>query len=412
MAIDFNFPRSYPMMTSQSEPGVQARDLVDARFLYLTDLAEDFIDKFNESVDQMEGILSPIVVDDISASGVEVPELGGDIPSFTDTFTKEFSAELADFEVSYVEPDGKPDSALAEWEEGTINLESEFIDKVAFWLTSGEPAIPVAILNDIYNAAELQLDEKRNEAILLEESKVASRNFEIPAGVADAKIMQIEREYGKSSAELSASLAGKNMELTQANFHKAVDVAQAYITAAKDYIVKRNEAKIQWYSAAIDAWVKQVDAAIKVIEAKVAAFNGQVEAYKAKATAYQTEAGVFESRVKAYTALVEGLKAKYETLAETIKMRVEVFKAESQAEIEEAKLKVQAQISQNSLAENILASKAGMYSQMTSSAFGGVHVQASMSSNHSTGQSVSFGYSYGESVSEQHSESQSVSIEG
>lgn len=410
MAVTFNLPRNIGWLTSQAEPGVQARTLVDERFDAVASLVEGAKDEFDASIAAMNQSLSPIVVNEIAVAGITVPDLGGDIPTFSGVFDKTFTATLDDFDVVYVEPEGNPDASLVEWEDGTISLELELVGKLATWLTTGETAIPDAIVAQIYEASEIQLDEKRAESINLEESKVAARGFEIPGGVAANKVIQIEREYGKAVAELSANLASKNMELTQANFQHTTDIAERYISAAKNYIVQKNLAKVQWYTAAVDAWIKQVDAAIKVIDAKVSAFMGQVEAYKAKATVYSTEAEVFNTSVGAYVALVEGLKARISAIAESVKMQVQVFQVESSVAIEEEKLKVQAQIANQELVQKIAESQSNLHAQMVASGLSAMHVQASISSSHGTEQDVKYSYSYGESMDEKHSESQTLNI--
>lgn len=404
MAINFNLPKSIPWITQQVEPGVQARTLVDAQFDSVAALVEDSRTDFAESIAAMNASLSPIVVGELAIAGITVPDLGGDIPTFTGTFDKTFTATLDEFDVEYVEPGGKPDSALAAWEDGTISLEPELIDKLAYWLLSGESAIPEALATQIYDAAVTRLDEERAFAVTKIESEVAARGWAIPGGVAANQRAQIEREFAKGAAELSASIANKDMELTQANFHKAIEVAERYVSAARDYIVKKNLAKVQWYSEATRAWVSQVDAAIKVIDAKVAAFKGKVEAYTAQAMTYKTEAEVFDSTVKAYSALVDGLKAKYEAIATTVEMKVKVFQTESAAAIEEEKLKVQAQTANQALAQKIAETQSNLHAQMVASGLSAMHVQASISASHGTGQDVGFRYSYGESMSEQHEE--------
>lgn len=405
MAVTFNLPKSIPWITQQVEPGTQARTLVDERFDSIAALVEDSRLDFASAIAAMNASLSPIVVNELAIEGITVPDLGGDIPTFTGTFDATFTATLDDFDVEYVEPGGKPDSSLAEWEDGAVSLEPELVDKLAVWLGDGESAIPEALAAQIYNAAVTRLDEERSFAVAKLESETAAKGWAIPGGVATNQRAQIEREYAKGAAELSASIANKDMELTQANFHKAVEVAERYVTAARDYLVRKNLAKVQWYTAATDAWIKQVDAAVKVIDAKVAAFNGKVEAYKAKAMTYKTEAEVFDSSVKAYMALVEGLKARIEAIAETVKMQVQVFQVESTAAIEEEKLKVSAQTANQALAQKIAEAQSNLHAQMVASGLSAMHVQASISASHGTGQDVGFRYSYGESMSEGHSES-------
>ena len=405
MAVTFKLPKSIPWITQQSEPSVSARTLVDERFDTIVALTDQAKIDFDAAMAKMTESLSPIVVNDLDIHGITVPDLGGDIPSFTGVFDKTFTATLEDFEVVYVEPEGKPDPTGKEWEDGVIALEPELITKVASWLVSDKTAIPDGILQQIYEAAVIQIDEAQSFAILKLESDVAARGWELPSGVLANQRLQIEREYAKSITELSGNLAGKNMELTQANYHKAVEIANAYVSAAQDYIVKKNMAKIQWYSAAVDAWIKQVDAAIKVIDAKVAAFNGQVEAYKSRATVYKTEADVFDSTVRAYAAMVDGMKAKIEAIAETVKMQVHVFQVESNAMIEEERLKVQAQSANQNLAMSLAQSQSQLHAQMVASGLSAMHVQASVSASHGTGQDVGFRYSYSEGMGENHSES-------
>lgn len=410
MAVTFSLPRSLAWIGTQAEPGVQARTLVDERFDAVAAMVGDAKTDFDASIEAMNNSLSPIAVNALSVEGIDIPDLGGDIPDFTGTFDKVFTATLDEFDVSYIEPEGKPDSTGVVWEDTTISLETELIGKLAVWLSDGETALPNALVTQIYNSAELQLDEKRAEAISIEESKTASRGFDIPAGVAANRVVQIEREYGKAAAELSASIANRNTELTQANFHKAIEIAERYIAAARDYNIKKNLAKIQWYSEAVRAWVSQVDAAIKVIDAEVAAFRGKVEAYTAQATVYKTEADVFDSTVRAYAALVDGLKTKYQTVAMGLDLQIKAFQVETTAAIEEEKLNVEAQKANQSLAQRIAEAQSNLHAQVMSSGLSAMHVQASISSSHSTGQDVSYSYSYGEQMSEQHSESQSTSI--
>lgn len=409
MSVSFRLPRSIPWIAEQVEPGTQARTLVDERFDAIASLVEVSRLEFDESIEAMNASLSPIIVNELAIAGITVPDLGGDIPTFTGVFDKTFTATLDEFDVAYVEPGGKPDSSMAEWEEGSISLETELVDKLAYWLLSGESAIPEALVAQIYSAAVTRLDEERNFAVLKLESETAAKGWAIPGGVAVNQRAQIEREFAKGAAELSASIANKDMELTQANFHKAIDVAERYVSAARDYIVKKNLAKVQWYSEATRAWVSQVDAAIKVIDAKVAAFKGKVEAYTAKAMTYKTEAEVFDSTVKAYSALVEGMKARYEAIATTVEMKVKVFQTESAAAIEEEKLKVQAQTANQALAQKIAETQSNLHAQMVASGLSAMHVQASISASHGTGQDVGFRYSYSEGMDENHSESITLS---
>ena len=103
-------------------------------------------------------------------------------------------------------------------------------------------------------------------------------------------------------------------------------------------------------------------------------------------------------------ALVDGLKAKYEAMATTVDMQVKVFQAETTAAIEEEKLRVEAQTANQSLAQKIAESQSNLHAQMVASGLSAMHVQASISSSHGTGQDVKYSYSYGEDMRESHEE--------
>jgi hypothetical protein len=410
MAVEFSLPRGITFNTSQSEPGVQARSIVDERFDVVSAFVNSAKAEFDNALEEMQSALSPIAVGEIEASGIVVPELGADIPAFTATFDATFDASIRDFTVEYVEPEGKPIGTMPEWEEGEVELRVPFVEAVVGWLTSESSAVPASVEAQIYDAAITRLSEEFNSAVLDYESSVSDRGFEVPTGVADARLLQLNGEYIKGAADLSARLAEKNIELTQQNKHKAGELAVQYIGIAQDYIVARNTARLTFYKGQFETWIAQVEAAVKIVEAKVSAFLGEVEAYKAQAAVYQSQASVYETEVRAYIGTVEGIKARISAIAESIKMQVSVFEVETRAAIEEEKLKVEAQIATNNLVERIAEARGNLQAQIVASGLSALHVQASISSSHNTGQSVGFSYSYGEQLSEQHSESQSISI--
>ena len=410
MSISFKLPRNIGWVTGQEEPGVQARSLVDERFDAVAELVASAKTEFDDAVTAMSQSISPIVVASLADSGITVPDLGVEIPAFTGVFDKTFVATRPEFDVVYVEPGDKPDASLAAWEDATFSLEPELVDKVAEWIAGGSSAIPAAVAQSIYEAAIIRVDEARALAVAKAESDVAARGWELPSGVLVNQKAQIEREYAKGISEISGKIAERDMELTQANMHKAAELASAYVGAAMDYVVKKNTAKMQWYTAAVEAWVQQVTAAIKVIDAKVSAFNGQVEAYKAEGIVYKTEADVFDSTVRAYSSLVDGLKARGELVAETVRLQLQKFQADSGVAIEEERLKVQAQTATQTMAQGIAQAQAQLHAQTVASGLSAMHVQASVSASHGTGQDVKYSYSYGEDYRETQSIEEQTTI--
>ncbi|NBK26057.1 MAG: acyl-protein synthetase [Spirochaetia bacterium] len=69
------------------------------------------------------------------------------------------------------------------------------------------------------------------------------------------------------------------------------------------------------------------------------------------------------------------------------------------------KLKVSAQTANQALAQKIAEAQSNLHAQMVASGLSAMHVQASISSSHGTGQDVGFRYSYSEGMDENHSES-------
>lgn len=408
-ALDFKMPIAVGEVdwkTEETEPGVAAKTLVDHRFAVMQSMIDDATEDFNSSLEVMRATLTPIVVAAIPTSGISVDGISGDIPDFTKSFDAVFSATLDDFTVEYTEPAGKPDAADSTWEDMPIYLQDELVNKLAVWLLSGESAIPDALFSQIYNAAVTEYQDDiyaRRSAIL---SEAAARGWDCPSDVEAARLIQLEREYSKGASDVAAKIAEKNMELVQANFHKAAEVAASYIQVQLDYVIRKNIAKIEWYSKAVDAWVKQVEANISVMEANITAFNGKVEAFKAKGAAYATEAAVFDSLVRAYTSQVEAIKTKISAQIESIKAEVMVYQADSTTAIENEKLRVQAQVSNNELAERLAEAESNFHVNLIASGIGALHVQAGVSASHNTGEQVGFSYSYGQQYGESQSRSE------
>lgn len=412
MAINFNLPANMPWLTSQSEPGIAAKDVIVERFAYITAFVNEAKGDLDSALARLEGAAGKVEAGNLAIGTVDIPDITEQIPSFTEVFNEDFTAVLPDFESVYVQPGDMPDGASAEWQDGTIALEDELVAQVTSWLLSGQSAIPSEVADLIANAALIRLNEKKNESILVLESEAASKGFVNPSFVDWARRVQIESEYVKGVAEISGKIAEKDMELTQQNIHKAVEIASAYVSSAKQYIIQRNLALVQHYKAKVDAWVSLVDARIKEMQGHIEAYKGKIEAFVAKGQAYKTKGEVYESKAKAYEAMISGLRAKFDTIAETAKMKTKVFEVESLAAIEEEKLRVQAQIANSGFAQKVAEVAAELSSRAVANGLSTIHVQGGMSTSHSTGQSVGFNYSRSENLSEQHSESENISIEG
>ena len=184
--LEFKLPKATGYIEwkdEKDEPGVDTKTLVDHRFALVQDMIDTATADFASALDAMRQTLTPIIVNDIASSGIEVTGITTDIPDFTGSFTATFTATLEDFDVTYTEPDGKPDSAVVEWEDGTVYLQTELINKLAVWLVSGESAIPEALFEQIYNTATTQLSEDvaSRRAMILAEA--AARGWDCPAEV-------------------------------------------------------------------------------------------------------------------------------------------------------------------------------------------------------------------------------------
>ena len=71
-------------------------------------------------------------------------------------------------------------------------------------------------------------------------------------------------------------------------------------------------------------------------------------------------------------------------------------------------MKMQAQVSNQSLAKEIAQAQSNLHAQMVASGLSAMHVQASVSSSHGTGQDVKFSYSYGEDYREEKTQKEDI----
>lgn len=410
MTIEWELPANMSWITSQSEPGTDAKDVIIERFGYITAFVEDAKSDLDAALARLEGAAGVVEVSDIELDEIIVPDITDSIPAFSEVFNEEFTATLEDYSISYTEPGDMPDISGFTWEESSIQLEDELVAELAVWLTTGKSAIPDAIALQIANSALVRFDEKKTEAILVLESEAATKGFINPSFVNWSRRVQIEAEYAKGVSEINAKIAERDMELTQANFHKAAELAAGYVAAAKEYIVQRNLAIVQHCKLRVDAWVALVDARIKEMQGKIELYRGRVEAYIAQSQVYKTKGEVFETKVKAYEAVISGLRARFAVISETLNMKIKVFEIEASTAIEEEKLRVQAQIANSTFAQKVAEVTADLSSRTVANGLSTVHVQGGMSANHSTGQSVGYSYSRSENMSEQRSQSENTTI--
>ena len=412
MAITFNLPANMTWITQQNEPGTSAKDTILERFSYVTDFVNDAKADMDAALTRLENAARNVEVGEINVGTLDIPDITDTIPSFTGTFDVVFDATIDDFDVAYVSPGDAPDGSGIQWQDGVILLEPELVAALSGWLTNPSSAIPEALADQIAASAIARLEEVKTAAIVQLESEAAAKGWENASGVDWNRRVQVEAEYAKGVAEVSAKIAEKDMELTQTNIQKAAELAAAYVQAAQKYVVDKNLAIIEHYKTQVETWSAMVDARIKEMQGKVEAYKGQVEAFVAKGNVYKAQADVFEASVRAYQAVVDGMRAKFDAIARNLEVRTKAFEVTANAAIEEEKLKVEAQIANNQFKQTFADVAAKLYSQAVANGLSSIHVQGGMSTSHSTSQGVGYNYSRSENMTEQHSESESISIEG
>lgn len=410
MALEFHLPASMTWITQQNEPGTNAKDTILERFAYITDFVNEAKSDLDAALTRLESAATNVEVGDISLPALSIPDIADTIPAFNGTFDAVFDATIDDFDVAYVSTGDAPDGSGIEWQDGSISLEPEVVAMVAGWLSSGSSAIPEAVANQIAASAVARLEEKKTDAIIQLESEAAAKGWMNPSGIDWYRRVQIEAEFAKGGADVSAKIAERDMELTQANMHKAAELGLAYVGAAQKYIVAKNTAVIGHFKTRVEAWSAMVDARIKELQGKTDAYRGRVEAFIAKGNVYKAQADAFESSVRAYQAGVEGLRTKFDAIARNLEVRTRAFEVEANAAIEEEKLKVQAQIANNQVKQAFADVAAKIHAQTVANGLSSIHVQGGMSASHSTSQSVGYNYSRSENMSEQRSKSESTNI--
>ena len=240
-----------------SATGIDARDTVNARYTDVTAYIAEAKADLDDAIADLQDSVGAIPVGSVAASGIIVPDFSLTVPEFTDTFDEVFSAVKPTFTPTFNAPGNKPDTSTAVWQDEIISLEAEFIIAVSDWLESGESAIPAAVQTAIFNAAVLRLDEKKVDSLTEFDSVMAAKAFSCPPGALAIHRARVEGEFAKGSAEISARIAEKDMELTQANKHKAGELAQAYVSAGKQFLIEKNKFMLGALETAVNLWLKE-----------------------------------------------------------------------------------------------------------------------------------------------------------
>ena len=96
-AINFKLPHTFGWITSQAEPGIQARTIVDERFDDLKALVDSAKVDFDTAIEELNSSVPTITVGSIPNSSITLSPFIDTIPSFTDTFDTEFTETLDEF---------------------------------------------------------------------------------------------------------------------------------------------------------------------------------------------------------------------------------------------------------------------------------------------------------------------------
>lgn len=407
----FDLEKTQSFITDPSYATTTAtRDLVTARFADVTTFIDAAKVDFDAAITALQGSGGAIPVDSIAASGISMPDwanLGISIPSFDKVFDATFESTKPTFSATLNAPGEKPSVSVA-WQDMVFALDAKLVTAVSAWLDSGSPAIPAEVQAAIYNAALLRLNEAKTAARLEFEDKLSSRTFSAPPGVLDDALLRFDAEYTKAVSEVSAKIAERDMELTQANQHKAVDIAQAYVAAGWNFLVEKNKFLLSATQASVDMWIKEYDAAIKELEAHVKVFEAEALVYKTDGEVFETQGEVHKALATAYAATVEGLRAKAQYYIDQVRLAIDRYKADSEVDMKEAELKVVAKHYEYMLGEKISEAVAGVYAQTISSGFSGLHVSAGINASRSDGLNVGYNFGYSETLSESHSEAAQV----
>ena len=407
---EYTLKKSTPYVTDPaSATGIDARDTVNARYADVTTFISDAKTDLDAAIVELKSSVGTIPVGAVAASGLTVPDFSITVPEFTDTFTETFTAVKPTFNPVFNAPANKPDTSGATWQDEVIELEAHLVAAVAAWLSSGESAIPADVQTAIFNAAVLRLDEKKVDSLAEFDSVMAAKAFSCPPGALAIHRGRVEGEFAKGAAEISARIAEKDMELTQANKHKAGDLAQAYVAAGKQYLIEKNKFMLGALETAVNLWLKEYDAVIKYLEAQVEAFKAQMEGYKAEGDVFKTLGEVFDTKARAFVATIEGVKAKGQLTADNIRLKIDRYKADSEVDLKEEELKVDAKKAEFALAERMAEALAGFHAQGVASGMSGIHISAGISASRSDSLGVSYNWGYSEELSERESEEVSFS---
>lgn len=209
----------------------------------------------------------------------------------------------------------------------------------------------------------------------------------------------LSEDYAIKISDGRARLYGAAAELRQSAIQKAADTAMTYISTSGDFIIKKGEGMSKLYMSSAELGQQRMQRAAELANQYIAAAQDYV--VKKNEAATKLYVAAIDAWVSEYKALVEGA-------SEDAKVQTQLYQVETTAEIEKQRILVTAQNANQTFAQSVLDSQSKLQAQMVASGLSGMHVQASISSSHGTGQDVGYRYSYSEGMDENHSESQTV----
>jgi hypothetical protein len=427
-----------------------AYTLVNERFDTVTEDADAMLVTLQQYMDNLNSIIAPLVIPNVTYNSQNIPNLAGNIPSppvmaaGLDLVFPDFSAVLGALasiptvDLSDIDPADLPTTITdsLSWVASSYDttLFTPLLTRIINDLQTGATGLSATVEQEIFNRARARQTIEFNKTQTEIEDYFAVRGFDLPPGAMAGRLQEQASEQARNLLDLNGKIMIEQAELTQKNSQFILGLAKDLEAVLRDFYNKTNDRSLDYAKALavnaiaiyaenikgyiakaetdkiyIEVQIENLKATVEYNKGVILAFTGEVEAYtaeingkasknKAITDVYSAQVDGYESQSRAVTEQQKGLVAEWE-------LRVKNADSDMQAQLGEIDAQVKAYGSEYGLRERVAESLTNVSAQALASMYGAVNASAGISNSYNAGESESWSHSESRGISIGHSES-------
>jgi len=423
---------------------------VDERFDLITVQATAMLEDLKEYMGNLNSIIAPLVISNVTYDSQTIPSLAGNLPSppvmtaGLDLVFPDFSAVLGALasiptvDLSDIDPADLPDTITdsLSWIASSYDttLFTPLLARIINDLQTGATGLNTTVEQEIFDRARARQTIEFNKTQTEIEDYFAVRGFDLPPGAMAGRLQEQASEQARNLLDLNGKIMIEQAELAQKNSQFILGLAKDLEAVLRDFYNKTNDRSLDYAKALavnaiaiyaenikgyiakaeadkiyIEVQIENLKATVEYNKGVILAFTGEVEAYtaeingkssknKAITDVYSAQVSGYESESHAATERQKGLVAEWE-------LRVKNADATMQAQLGNIDAQVKAYGSEYGLREKVAEALTNTSSQTLASMNGSLNASAGISSSYNAGESESWSHSESRGISIGHSES-------